>query len=151
MLIDPNQLEFINNVKNKKCEKSFIELLNLYEPLINNMAYSFKLKFKNTPVEIDDIKNVMKFNFFKLIIDYDESFKKSFPAYIKEFLFYKTSSWIKHYISLNNQVMNYYEFDKTESLPSEETNFNYEYLNVENIKTLSVASHRNHKRAMHTF
>ena len=103
------QKELIEKIKNEKCVKSYKKLLNEYEPLIKSLSLSFSKKYKNTPIEIDDIKNVMSYYFYKLILDYDDNREKMFPSYIKEFLYYRTSTWIKHYVTLNHQVMNYYE------------------------------------------
>lgn len=103
------QLELVKKVKAEKCEKCYKQLLEEYEPLIKSLSASFKKKYMCTPIEIDDIKNVMSYHFYKLVLDYDENREKTFPSYVKEFLYYRTSTWIKHYITLNHQVMNYSE------------------------------------------
>ena len=103
------QKKLIEKIKNEKCIKSYRQLLSEYDPLIKSLSISFSRKYKNTPIEIDDIKNVMSYHFYKLILDYDDNREKTFPSYIKEFLYYRTSTWIKHYVTLNHQVMNYCE------------------------------------------
>lgn len=139
MNIWDKQLDLIKKIKNEQCYKCYIELLKDYEPLIISLGLSFKRKYRQTPIELEDIKNVMSFYFYKLILDYDSSRQKEFPSYIKEFLYYRTSTWIKHYITLNHQVMNYYEeshiHERTQKI--DRLNINSDILEPENTPTLS--------------
>jgi|GEM_PF-2760689 len=92
MSLSVNQLELVQNIQKNRCVKSYKKLLYDYEPLIMSLSINFKQKYRQTPVEIEDIKNVISFHFYKLIIEYDNSRKKEFPSYIKEFLYYRTST-----------------------------------------------------------
>lgn len=105
------QLILVENIKNNQCTKSYRTLLSDYDPLIKSLSLSFKMKYRQTPIEIEDIRNVMSYHFHNLVMNYDTERQKSFPAYIKEFLYYRTSTWIKHYITFNHQIMNFSKND----------------------------------------
>ena len=126
MNIWEKQINLVNKIKNKKCSRSYKELLNDYQPLIISLSLTFNKTYRQTPLEIEDIRNVMSFYFHKLVIDYNPEKQKEFSSYIKEFLYYRTSTWIKHYITLNHQVMNFYDetiiHDQTQSINRLEIN-----------------------------
>ncbi len=133
-----DQLKLVKKIQEEKCVKSYKKLLGEYDPLIKSLSSSFKSKYRNTPIEIDDIKNVMSFHFYKLILDYDKSRKKAFPSYVKEFLYYRTSTWIKHYVTLNHQVMNYSENNVDNNSQSiDKMYLNEELLDTKNTSSLS--------------
>ena len=133
------QLELVENIKRHECSKSYKKLLADYQPLIISLSINFKRKYHQTPIELDDIKNVMSFYFYKLIMDYDKSRKKEFPSYIKEFLYYRTSTWIKHYITLNHQVMNFYDetYIHEKTGKQDRLNINKDILEPENTPSLN--------------
>ena len=131
-----DQLKLVEKIKKEKCIKSYKKLLDEYDPLLKSLSSSFKRKYRHTPIEVEDIKNVMSYHFYKLILDYDETRQKTFPAYIKEFVYYRTSTWIKHYVTLNHQVMNYSE----NNVDNNSQQIDKLYLNEEILDTKNTAS-----------
>jgi DNA-directed RNA polymerase specialized sigma subunit len=85
------QLELIQEVKNES-NRSYKILLNEYKPLIKSQSKNFKSIYAFTPIEVEDIENMMSFFFYELVLEFDETIGKTFAAYIKEFLYYRTST-----------------------------------------------------------
>lgn len=101
------QLKLVEKVQNENCAKSMRELLFQYEPLFYSMRNSLRFKFKQTPLEGDDILNQIKYNFMNLVNKYDIEKGMAFPNYIKIYLQYNVISYIRKFTSQNNRVLNY--------------------------------------------
>lgn len=82
--------------------------MSQYDPLIRSIQISALRKFTNVPLEKEDILNVIQFKFIELIKAYDEKKGMSLPSYLKKFLNYGISSYLRTYTQNGHKVLNYY-------------------------------------------
>lgn len=132
-------MNLVKEIQKSNDRRSYILLLNQYKPLIKSLTYSFKSKYYAVPMELSDIENMLQFFFYELVLEYDENSKKMFPSFIKEFLFYKGSSWLRGYITLNNKVLNFADEIAEDIRSSEQIkeHIETELLDIENMTYLS--------------
>lgn len=99
--------KLIKEIKNNKNYKSYKELLNEYSPLIKSLSINLKSKYKHTPIEREDIENILSENFLGLVQKYSNERGMSFSSYIKQFLIYKGINYLREYTKEKHFSMNY--------------------------------------------
>ncbi len=101
------QYELIEKIKNKNDYKSYLILLSKYKPLIKSLSIKLKTQYNQTPIQKDDIENILSFNFYDLTKKYSRERGMSFPSYIKKYLAFRGINYLKFYITNNHKSLNY--------------------------------------------
>lgn len=91
-------------------------LIKKYDNLIKSLTKLYIRKYYLTPLEVNDIKNMILFFFFETINNFDYSRGKNFCSYTKEFMNYKISNYMRKFVTKSNQVMNFYSEINEESI-----------------------------------
>lgn len=118
---EEEQIELIKKVQNENDNKSYNKLLKQYEPLIYSLSNHLKNTYKNTPMEKEDLKNVLSYNFYISIKEFDLNKKTSFPSFTKQFLLFKGLNYSRSLTTNKHQVLNYSNIPD-EIIDSNETN-----------------------------
>lgn len=99
-------LESVESGKEDSINIEFKDLVRQYEGLIINVSVEMKSKFHNTPLDFDDIKNIVTFQLFKLAKEFDIDKGMEFATFVKAFLSLRTINVMKSFITQKHIVMN---------------------------------------------
>lgn len=98
----------IKNEKNIYLKKTYKQCISDYEPLIHSIAIKFTNSYPTVPLRKEDYENLMLYRLKYLADNYDESYGKSHPMYIKEGLKNYLFNQVRKYLTKKHQVMNNY-------------------------------------------
>ncbi len=107
--------ELVEKVK-KGDNASLLVLIDKYDPLIRNLTKQFYFKYWNTPLEKEDIRNILLKTFWELILKFDTEYKKSFPAFIKQYLTWGGHEQMRKLINNTHKTLNLAKLSEGTSL-----------------------------------
>lgn len=102
-----SQENLINNVKYLDCERSLKKLINKYQGMLNVIENESIGTFKNLPVELDDIRNILNQKFVEVINAFDETRGSNFASYAKIYTQYRFKTQLRKLMTRNHQILNY--------------------------------------------
>ena len=120
------QLIHIKKIQEQDNQRSYSLLLESYKPLIKTISIDICNKFKHSPIEVDDMMNVLSLEFYYLIKSYDKDKGMFFPSYVKKFLVYKGMNYSRQYITNGHKALNYNNWEENFDapyIPEEEIDF----------------------------
>lgn len=117
--LDQNSL--IRRIKKDNCQICLKILIDQYYPLIKKIQKDVYGTYRYIPLDFETIEVELKSIFWKLVMDYNLTSNKPFPAYIKQFLFYNINSYLRSITTQNHQILNF----------SQSINFEIEKLNID--------------------
>lgn len=122
----------VEKIQLENCERSMRMLLFQYEPLFNKLTSDALKIYNRTPLEREDILNVLKANFTKLIKEFDASRGMSLPSYLQTYLRFGISTYLREFSKNKHKIMNYcVEFFESELVKVNDQN-NYHVINLDN-------------------
>ncbi len=118
--------EIVKNVK-KGCGRSITSLLNKYEPLIRATAGRTIYKFRDIPLEKEDIENQLRIELYKLTIKYKESINVRFSSYLNTALNGIAINYCRKFTTNKHKAANFSNQFNTDTNSYEEE-FDYDEL-----------------------
>ncbi len=135
------QLEYIKKIKEKDCQRSFSFLLREYEPLLKSYTSLFLSRYPRVPMDYDDMMNELRFSFYTLIKNFDETKGKFFGSYIKEFLYWTATNKVNEFLTNKHNTLNnaYAETDDSikDTFISDDKYYDEKIINILSNKNLS--------------
>lgn len=101
-----NDINLIKDYQTNKTRDKITTLMDRYENLIHSTSHYFMRNYVGTPIEFEDLVNITKFYFIELTENYDESRKMPFPSYIKRYLHFKVSNYMRQFTRLSSKINN---------------------------------------------
>lgn len=77
-----SDLDLINNIKEKKCEDSLIELIKRHENIYYDMFHYYKKIIKSKQLIFEELLDDVKLNIYKAALEYDPSKQTKFSTYL---------------------------------------------------------------------
>ncbi len=105
MFSDEIEEQLVMQIKNNNIS-AFSKLCLKYDNLFNKLSWDFTKRYPYLPLEFDDFYNYSIYLFYKLILEYKIDSKKPFPIYIKTFLKFNISNYVKKFQTKNNVFNN---------------------------------------------
>lgn len=107
-------------------------LLSQYEPLINKTTHEVKRKYTDIPLDFEDLKNVTKREFEKLILKFDETKGMRIPSFLKSYLAFGLQNYVKKFTNNSHKTMNFRDDLNEKEMPSilNDSNENEEQVEV---------------------
>ncbi len=117
--------EFLDSVEDgddNSVNISFKEIADQYEGLIVNVTVEMKSKFHNTPLDFEDIKNIVTYQLFKLTKEFDIDKGMEFATFVKSYLSLRSINVMKGFITQKHMVMNQRTEVNEETATTEDNN-----------------------------
>ncbi len=106
MFSDGDEERLVLQIKLNGDQFAFNELKGRYDNLLNKLSWEYLRRYPYLPLEFEDFYNYSVYLLYKLTINYDLNSAKSFPLYIKTFLKFHITNYIKKFQTKNNVLMN---------------------------------------------
>ncbi len=106
MFSDGDEKDLVLQIKANGCQAAFSKLKDRYDNLLNKLSWEYLRRYPYLPLEFEDFYNYSIYLLYRLTINYDLESSKSFPLYIKTFLKFHITNYIKKFQTKNNVLMN---------------------------------------------